>query len=633
MLLPILAVIILFICFIGWGWILTFFFKIEQQPDPGLLAGWGMAFATVLGGIFNLIGMIAPVTVWFFISCGGIFFIIKSYVERKKPLCFVYSIKPNNFSGILSLTLLLFLGGLLLFSLFSAYGHPFNEHDDYHAYLVYPYKMLQSGSLGFEPFSERRLLEYGGLSFLHAILIAGFDLHQPYLMELGLCWLVLITLVLYHGTRSIKSPFFFISVAILCHLVKIPSANISSLVSGTAFFYLLFRSFDFLSKETVVSRVLFLSLTAAGLCSLKSSFIPVCGVTLFLLIMIAQNKKVAFRNRMVELGLIVMTSAIFLLPWMLAMYKSNHTLLYPILGNGYHGSVYSNFPPTICVELNYANAIKGMRHLFYETPFFMSIALLLFSLLKRGRDSVQFRVSLSVFLGGWPLVYALYILSGGIARYNFPLSFGIILFQIVDFFNDEKEPPTNNPLLYNTSFNILLLVLFFNSIYLSYGMRDWNRDWHRARTPQSALDSRYLTHIKKAQYAIPEGEKILARVSTPFLMDFRRNKISTVDWPGGSGPPPGLPCFGDSEKLADYLRRQSFRYIIYSYGDESGHPYKLLASRLNLPNVGYNGRVVKLTEYSFGFQNRLFELAKLYKNLYYDELFVVIDLEELKKVN
>ena len=151
-------------------------------------------------------------------------------------------------------------------------------------------------------------------------------------------------------------------------------------------------------------------------------------------------------------------------------------------------------------------------------------------------------------------------------------------------------------------------------------MRDWNLDWYRTRTPRSAIDSKYLAHIKKAQDATPEGEKILARVSRPFLMDFSRNKISTVDWPGGSGPPPGLPCFGDAEKLATYLRNQSFRFIIYSYGDESGHPYDALAPRLNLPSTGYPGRVVTLAEYSFGFQNLLFELSKRYRNLYHDKL-------------
>ena len=56
---------------------------------------------------------------------------------------------------------------------YSIYAYNFNAHDDYHAYLVHPMKMIQSHTLGADPFNDRQMLSsFGGMSFLQTLIVS-----------------------------------------------------------------------------------------------------------------------------------------------------------------------------------------------------------------------------------------------------------------------------------------------------------------------------------------------------------------------------------------------------------------------------------------------------------------------------
>src|SRR5690606_16238225 len=68
----------------------------------------------------------------------------------------------------------------------AAWGR-FNPHDDCHAYLVFPVKMLDTGSMGADPFSERRLVSgLGGQSLLHAVFLSGARMEYLQVLDPGL---------------------------------------------------------------------------------------------------------------------------------------------------------------------------------------------------------------------------------------------------------------------------------------------------------------------------------------------------------------------------------------------------------------------------------------------------------------
>lgn len=72
------------------------------------------------------------------------------------------------------------------------------------------------------------------------------------------------------------------------------------------------------------------------------------------------------------------------------------------------------------------------------------------------------------------------------------------------------------------------------------------------------------------QQSIPPGSALITRVKHPYLLDFGRNRVFVVDWPGGASPPPGMPTFGGGNALADYFIARRIRYVAYSYATHDG---------------------------------------------------------------
>jgi hypothetical protein len=91
---------------------------------------------------------------------------------------------------------------------------------------------------------------------------------------------------------------------------------------------------------------------------------------------------------------------------------------------------------------------------------------------------------------------------------------------------------------------------------------------------------RYVRRYASMQHALPEGATVLTRLQYPFLLDFARNQVFIVDYPGGSSPPPGMPFFRGSDRLAEYLCLQPVRYLAYSYRNEAGFYDAMFQERL-----------------------------------------------------
>ena len=137
---------------------------------------------------------------------------------------------------------------------------------------------------------------------------------------------------------------------------------------------------------------------------------------------------------------------------------------------------------------------------------------------------------------------------------------------------------------------------------------------------------------RDVQNSIPAGPQVMVRVSKPFLFNFQRNTIYTVDSPGGASPPPGIPIMSHTSEMADYLLTKSIRYIIYSYGDEAGYSSDELGQRLPLRDYYALGRIKYEALYILIFQKHLSALGKLYKKIYDDGQIFVLDLGQRNPV-
>ena len=164
----------------------------------------------------------------------------------------------------------------------------------------------------------------------------------------------------------------------------------------------------------------------------------------------------------------------------------------------------------------------------------------------------------------------------------------------------------------------------------------WDARCRAGDTRPSGIATRHQTKIhegaeqlRRIQRHIPAGQRVLARLSHPFNLDFGRNTIYVIDWPGGASPPPGLPLETSAEDLARYLRSRSIRYVLYSHGDQANYSYRGYRHRIR-PGDGYVARARVTTELTFIFQQRLSELAQSYSVLADDGLVFALDLERPK---
>jgi hypothetical protein len=138
----------------------------------------------------------------------------------------------------------------------------------------------------------------------------------------------------------------------------------------------------------------------------------------------------------------------------------------------------------------------------------------------------------------------------------------------------------------------------------------------------SLVSDKEAAQYSRMQMSVPGGETILERLTKPFLLDFKRNRIFIVDYPGGASPPPGMPLFKGPEMLADYLISKSIRYVAYSYADEAGFRRKNFNSRLNSPWP----LITTEAEHTFAFQSDLKKLGETRKRIYDDGDIFVLDL-------
>ena len=118
-----------------------------------------------------------------------------------------------------------------------------NPHDDFHAYFVFPNKMIQSGSIGPDPYSERRMTSsLGGQYFLDAFVLAALSEENLHLIDPGLGIVLSAGLLLGYGKRRRAPEIGTITAVLLLLIIPPTTSNVTSLVVDVALFLGQFRT-------------------------------------------------------------------------------------------------------------------------------------------------------------------------------------------------------------------------------------------------------------------------------------------------------------------------------------------------------------------------------------------------------
>ncbi len=607
-------------CFFGWGRLLARMLPSGCNVGPGMCAAIGMAFTAVAGGLPNLLGIISVSLLRGYLIAGILFALFFAYSARTKlksggvAVLAVY--KRDGLLVVLTL-----IAVALLFVQFTAAGNqPFNSHDDYQGYLIFPVQMLQTGSLVSEAFNSRGITCIGGQSFLNALTLSLVPLTRIHVLEMGAAWLVLLGLMLEHAVEIGMELRKAVALVILLHLIQFPLSNVSSVITAVALLCMTLRILGTSDDDmTRGARLFLLALAVGAICSLKLNHIP------FLVIMILMffcfSRGMELRDRVKYPAVIAVAALAMISPWLVASYQSYGTFLYPFLGKGHVNSVLAD--PTWSSPRHWiADIIVPGLPLTLGSALFVGGVVVAFVARRHLLSSRRGQAGLLGFVGAWIVTLAMFVLT--VADYR--LTFAATLAATLVLLAESMTPPTRASGEYvhpgNQAFIGTAVLIFLLGANWTTGLvQAKQRLVRQAATGQEWSSAE--RGLKAMQTSLPEGAPILAHVSTPFLLDFRRNPTWVVDWPGLVGPPPGLPVLGIPEETVAYLRAQRIRYVAYSYADEAGFTYAEYMERLNYANAAWRFTA----EFIFAFHKQLDEMCRTYEKAFDDGNVYVIDLE------
>src|SRR5258708_3849278 len=235
--------------FVGWGGALNRVLFPAQRVDWGQRAAWGVALSVVIGGVLNLLQRISRTTVLVYLGL-GIAWCLASWISRIRGLSQIkglFQTQPDaKYERIFVCGVLLVVALTMIQYAASISGVQqggaltttvFNGDDDFESCFVFPEKMLQTGSMGPDPFSQRRLeASLGGKSFLDTFVLSMLSFGNLHLLDPGLGLLIIVGLLL--GEFKEKGTPWWGRLGILLFLLLIPPAtgNITSLYIGLALF-------------------------------------------------------------------------------------------------------------------------------------------------------------------------------------------------------------------------------------------------------------------------------------------------------------------------------------------------------------------------------------------------------------
>lgn len=630
--------LIVFQSFAATGRIVARLLGSPHRREVGLPACWGLATMTLLGGIFNLAGIARPPALIVLVLATIIVDALWDWraaigigAAAPTPDGDTSAAPPTRWAGLWIIPLVGLVGLKYLASLAVA----FNAPDDQPAYLLHVARMLETGSIGIDPFGGRQLMSLNGATFLVALLCSVAPLAHVFLLDPGICWIILAAMTWSMVRRDMGgSPAEACLLTAMVLMADIPFINVTGYLASSVLFLGLIRVACLASDPTagrpVASSVL-MAITIAALFALKSTCIFFVG--LFLMIWYGLRLLRSFDAATVrEICLIGVVSSTLMIPWMWQQYRSGGTPLYPFLGKGYYVSGPGLSPYGDSLTAKTKSLIYALSHAPIVSAMFATALLIV----RPFPDAAgRWRVLTAALLGSvFGLAFlAFYTVTNALERYSYGFLYaGLIAAGLQGYFSPRERRE-------RLGFALCLAIFV--------GAQWTNLHTKMAMVVDVARRGRHVTlhedgedrRLREAQATVAAGKTILVCLQDPFLLDFARNPILHLDQAGTVGPPPGFPVTDDAAGLRDFLRQRTKRlpapvsserllrylrdvgieYLMFQRGDETTW-YTTIA----IPPKPYWVRIIQtLATLAL---DEMKGLIPLCKTLYDDGDLVVLDL-------
>jgi hypothetical protein len=544
--------------FIGWGHALVGALTRRNGWEPGqfdwgLLAGWGMSVAIVVGGVLAWVSLASRGVLIAFVLAGTSIWLVGIFRRCRVGRSGRPVVAEQYIAG---LALLLLIG--IWYVPFVALP-PFNSPDDFVAYLPFAKRLLQSGTL-VEPFSSRRLATLGGQAILHAMTLCFGTENNGNLLDCGLGAMLTAGLSFGYFRKHGLSIYACIGISVLFLLFPIRRINMMSHATAAVLLFTLFRTLT-LGADALGGhwqRLLVVGLVAGGVCSLRvtlyvAAFLILVGVLVF-----SESSRRwtwgTLSSAVVALGF----AGLFLVPWMLVLYRSSQSFLYPFMLGTQQMSTYS-------AGLGWGQAAAFCVRFFLLPEILLpSGALVALALLFPDRLRDVFAVSAIATCAVIALSFT-QCEPALLYRYAHPVLFTALMVAVTPF-----GPAWRRATRGRRTLSTCLLALVSPFLLMAWGQGILWQASVLASVPvqvfrlrKFASDSE-LQSYRMLQSSIPPGRGLFAVLDKPSLLDYRGTRVYNADMPGPCSLPPGMPFFRGPGPVKGYLKSLGIEYIAYT---------------------------------------------------------------------
>ncbi len=565
------------VSFAGWGSAVALLLDVNAEVDWGLRAAWGMAVLLGLGGVLVAAGVASGPVLRLAIGVGVGILCANALRPGRKPWSPRFDAPYWGVVFIVAvLAFLTCVGSMTDRGQWWAF-------DDTPAYLVFPKQLFEVGDM-LQPFSFRRMSSFGAQSLFQAVLLVGSAPEQVHLFDRGVCGVVVVAMILGAPHDRGSSPFVLrLLPALLVLLLPNYRMNVAAVLSGTVFFFAIYRTLDLPASATRKPRVhaAVLGLLVAGACALRPFFAVPAIATVALAYAFGKSRSIGWTPLAKQALVVGAVTLVALLPWSVALLRSNGTPLYPPFPGDYR--VASRFTHLV---LGYERAKMIWEELRYWEPVATIHLFFVAGLVVLKNDAPAFRASYFALLIGFLIMLVLIPISDyrDLVRYAYPLELAFVLavaMRSLAAFAQPVEPAA-------MAAGFLVLVACAGELYWKHddAQRSFDDMFEQTfniiegrtllpgggRPPMfrtdddEVLETPFLSlHAERSyeelQHAVPPGASIVAMVEEPYRFDFRRNRVDILDLPGIVGPDGGVPVFHGSDAVARYFLAHGLRYL------------------------------------------------------------------------
>jgi len=535
-----------------------------------LTVTWGIGATIFLGGLLILFriayapSLAAVVLLGLGLTVAFLALKVALSIHNSRHLQLLQRIKnPSNWRALPYAVpgVLLFLIAALAFSTSVFWPNQIDPNDDWVAYLMYPIRILQTGTF-LDTFSIRRITALGGQSVLQAMVMVVGQPENGHILDRGIGALLLLGLM-WQATRDVAKRWWFVRFLLIFATLaaSVPRIHTGSHLLGIVLLLATLMTMSHLLQHQKLAfrDALPVAILLSGVSTLRPIFAMAGGGTLFFFYLWCGIKAPSGRRLggFAPLVLIAGLTFALLLPYMIVSWQSSGTPMFPFSkGFGNEDHIFGRTQ-----EGGWADWAAAFRFLSLPEIATMAIGLLVAGMV----DGKQRTLAFAAGLAGFGMVVVSAINMSAMNTYDvYRFTYPLIAFPLFWILARALDTTDRERLFSGPVSTGLAVCVFFSAHFLSIS-RELQAEI--SAIPQQASGFKFpvaqlLPAYQALQSRVPAGEKIFVVVDAPYLLDFTRNPLDSIDLIGGASPPPGMPFGQGPEPLKKYLLGLGYRWAI-----------------------------------------------------------------------